>query len=200
MLPDELTPIRLGLRRGAVALVGIDYRSVGSFEPYREFAVIVPVASAGVGGIPTSLAGVGGYVVDLPVTTEPSRALGEEIWGFPKSVTDIETEMTPTRMRARVDADGRRDVDFRVDVQNATARRARERLTAFTHLDDHLTRVPVDLDAVIRVAGGGDGVRLARGKGRYAALLDDLALSPQVDARFVASDVTATIHPPEPAE
>jgi hypothetical protein len=181
-----------------VAVVGIDYRAVGGLDPYREFAVIVPVAPGGVAGVPTSLAGVGGYVVDLPVTTEPARALGDEIWGYPKSVTGIEVDPAPTALSVHVDADGRRDVELSVDVDGARARRIRQPLTSYAYLDDRLVRVPTDLDAEVRVARGGEGVRLARGHGRYASVLRDLGLGPRVYARFVASHATADFHPAEP--
>jgi hypothetical protein len=199
-LPAESMPVRLGPRSGAVALVGIDYRSVGTLDPYREFAVVVPVAPAGVAGVPTTLSGVGGYVADLPVTTASARALGTEIWGFPKSVTDIEIEGSPRALTTRVDDGGQRDVELSVDVDDAVARRVRRRLTAYAHLDDRLVRVPVDLDAEVRVTHTGEGVRLARGRGRYASALRDLGLDPRVYAQFVASHATAGIHPPEPVD
>ncbi|WP_318569211.1 acetoacetate decarboxylase family protein [Salinigranum marinum] len=197
-LPDDLTPIRLGPRRGAVAVVGIDYHAVGSLDPYREFAVVVPVADSGVAGVPATLSGVGGYVVDLPVTTEPARALGD-VWGFPKSVTDVDVEATPRTVDVAVADDGRPDVELSVDVGDAPARRFRRRLTAYAHLDGRLVRIPIDLDAEVRYARGGSGVRLGRGRGRYAAVLRDLGVDPRVYARFVASHATAEIHPPRDA-
>lgn len=198
-LPPDLTPVRLGPRRGAVTLVGIDYRSVGPLDPYREFAVVVPVASEGLAGVPTTLSGIGGYVVDLPVTTVPARALGVEVWGFPKSVTDIDVEGTPERFSVEVADADTPDVRLSLDVGDAGARRVRQRLTAFSHLDDRLVRIPFDIDAEVRIATHGDDVRLARGPGRYAAVLRDLGVRPQVYAQFVASHVTADIGAPEPA-
>ncbi|WP_380677545.1 acetoacetate decarboxylase family protein [Salinigranum sp. GCM10025319] len=206
LLPKDLTPVRLGPRSGAVATVGIDYRSVGGLDPYREFAVVVPVADEGLGGVPTTLSGVGGYVVDLPVTTDPARALGVEVWGFPKSVTGVKIEGTPRTFEVTVATGGetadesRPDVELSVDVGDAPARRVRRRLTSYAYLDDRLVRVPVDLDAEVRVARGGEGVRLGRGHGRYAAVLRDLEINPRVYARFVASHATAEIHPPERVE
>ncbi|WP_136590148.1 acetoacetate decarboxylase family protein [Salinigranum halophilum] len=196
-LPADLTPLRFGARRGAVTVVGIDYRAVGSLEPYREFAVVVPVAAAGVAGVPTSLDGIGGYVVDLPVTTAPARALGDELWGFPKSVADITLDGTPDSFSVSLFDAGNRDVELSVAPGPTRARRVRQRLTAFSHLDDRLVRTPVDLDAEARVATTGDGVSLARGHGRYAAVLRDLGVRPRVYAQFVASHAEATLHPPE---
>jgi hypothetical protein len=200
-LPDDFTPIRVGPRRGAVTVAGVDYVDVdaGALEPYGEFAVIVPVARDGFGGVPTSLSGVGGYVVDLPVTTEPARALGD-LWGFPKSVTEVDVEATPRTVTTRVDADGRPDVELTVDVGDAGARRLRQQLVAYTYLDDRLTRVPVDIDCQVRVSRDGRAVTLARGAGRYASVLTDLGLRPRVYAQFVASSLSATIHPPDPVD
>lgn len=197
-LPDAFTPVRVGPRRGAVALLGVDYVAVDvdALEPYRELAVVVPVAREGVGGVPTSLSGVGGYVVDLPVTTDAARALGD-LWGFPKSVTDVDVETTPRRVTTRVAADGRPDVELSVDVGDAGARRVRRRLTAYTYHDDRPARVPVDVDGLVRLSRDGRAVTLARGVGRYATLLADLGLRPAVDVQFVASHLSATVHPPE---
>jgi hypothetical protein len=197
-LPRELTPLRTGARRGAVAVVGIDYREVGTLEPYCEVAVVVPVARDGVAGLPTSLTGVGGYVVDLPVTTEPARALGDEVWGFPKSVSAIDVDGTPGEFSVALFDGDRRDVELSVAPGDGPARRVRQRLTAFAYLDDDLVGVPVGLDAEVRLSRTAEGVRLARGRGRYAAVLRDLGVRPRVYAQFVASHATAEIHPPEP--
>lgn len=196
-LPPDLTPLRVGARRGVVAVVGIDYRHVGTLDPYREVAVVVPVSTDGVAGVPTSLAGVGGYVVDLPVTTEPARALGDEVWGFPKSVTGIELDGTPRDLSVALSDADRRDVELTVAPGDVPARRVRQRLTAYTYLDDDLVAVPVDVDAEVRMSRTAEGVSLARGRGRYAAVLADLGLRPRVYAQFVASHATAEIHPPE---
>jgi hypothetical protein len=196
-LPPDLTPLRVGARRGAVAVVGIDYRRVGTLEPYREVAVVVPVSTDGVAGVPTSFAGLGGYVVDLPVTTEPARALGDEVWGFPKSVTGIELDGSPGDLSVTLTDAGARDVELAVAPGTARARRLRQRLTAFTYLGDDLVAVPVDLDAEVRFSQTAEGVSLARGRGRYATLLRDLGLRPRVYAQFVVSHATAEIHPPE---
>ncbi len=198
-LPRDLTPLRTGARRGAVAVVGIDYHEVGTLEPYREVAVVVPVARDGVAGVPTSLAGVGGYVVDLPVTTAPARALGE-VWGFPKSVTGVDVDAAPSEFSLTLFEGDHRDVELSVAPGDGPARRIRQRLTAFAYLNDELVGVPVDLDAEVRLSRTAEGVRLARGRGRYAAVLRDLGIRPRVHAQFVASHATAEIHPPEPTD
>ncbi|QLH79895.1 acetoacetate decarboxylase family protein [Halosimplex rubrum] len=92
-LPEGLTPVRLSPGRTAVTFLSVDYRRIGddAMAPYEEFGVLLAATPAD-GPVPELGAvrdGLGGYVAALPVTTEPARALGVEIWGYPKSVADI---------------------------------------------------------------------------------------------------------------
>ncbi|RLM56768.1 acetoacetate decarboxylase [Halobellus sp. Atlit-31R] len=94
LLPDSLAPIRMTPNRAGVTLLCVEYDRIGrrgEIEPYDEFGVLIP---ASVGSTPPPYAsilthGVSGYVWYLPVTTEPARALGVEIWGYPKEVAEI---------------------------------------------------------------------------------------------------------------
>ena len=99
-LPEGLSPVRLAPGRTTVTLVSVDYRRIGddAMTPYEEVGVLLPATPAA-GAVPElgalgreltgSTGALGGYVAALPVTTEPARALGVEIWGYPKSVADI---------------------------------------------------------------------------------------------------------------
>jgi hypothetical protein len=92
-LPEGLAPVRLSPGRTAVTFLSVDYRRIGddAMAPYEEFGVVLAATPAG-GAVPEFGAvreGVGGYVAALPVTTEPARALGVEVWGYPKSVAEI---------------------------------------------------------------------------------------------------------------
>lgn len=93
-LPDDLTPLRVAPGRTAVTLLSVDYRRIGddAMEPYREVCVAVavtPATDSESAPLAALRDGFGGYVAALPVTTEPARALGDEVWGYPKSVADI---------------------------------------------------------------------------------------------------------------
>lgn len=95
-LPDGLAPLRVAPRRTALTFLSVDYRRIGddAMDPYEEVGVLLAAApGSGPGSdIPVLAAlrgGVGGYVAALPVTTEPARALGEEIWGYPKRVAGV---------------------------------------------------------------------------------------------------------------
>ena len=99
-LPEGLSPVRLSPGHTVVTLLSVDYRRIGddAMTPYEEVGVLLPATPAA-GAVPElgalgreltgSTGALGGYVAALPVTTEPARALGVEIWGYPKSVAEI---------------------------------------------------------------------------------------------------------------
>jgi hypothetical protein len=112
-LPEGLAPVRLAPGRTAVTVLSVDYRRIGddAMAPYEEFGVLlaatpadgpVPELRALGRGLTGSAGTVGGYVAALPVTTEPARALGVEIWGYPKSVADIRITDRGDRRRTAV--------------------------------------------------------------------------------------------------
>ena len=93
-VPDGLAPLRVAPGRAAVTLLSVDYRRIGddAMDPYEEVCVAVAVAPATdspVSRVAALRDGFGGYVAALPVTTESARALGDEVWGYPKTVADI---------------------------------------------------------------------------------------------------------------
>ncbi|WP_436908776.1 acetoacetate decarboxylase family protein [Halosimplex marinum] len=112
-LPDSLAPVRLAPGRTAVTFLSVDYRRIGddAMAPYEEFGVLLAATPAGgpipeLGALRRGLAGppggLGDYVAALPVTTEPARALGAEIWGYPKSVADVRITDRGDRRRTAV--------------------------------------------------------------------------------------------------
>jgi hypothetical protein len=110
-LPSSLSPVRISPYTGTVLFLTIEYHSVdrGAFEPYTEFGVLIPATRASATTVPFLSrfpGGVGGYVWYLPVTTESSRALGDEIWDYPKVVADIDITDTGSRRRTSVTIDG----------------------------------------------------------------------------------------------
>lgn len=110
LLPPPLSPVRLGPTTASVAFLSVEYHSVdgGTIEPYNEFGVLVPtIRESSRTGFGSWLpGGIGGYVWYLPITTEPARALGVEIWGYPKVCGEIEITETSSRRRTAVSVDG----------------------------------------------------------------------------------------------
>jgi hypothetical protein len=112
-LPAGLAPVRLAPGRTAVTFLSVDYRRIGdgAMAPYEEVGVFLAATPADgpvpeLGSLRRGLAGsagaLGGYVAALPVTTEPARALGAEIWGYPKSVADVRITDRGDRRRTAV--------------------------------------------------------------------------------------------------
>ncbi len=112
-LPEELAPVRVALGRTAVTFLSVDYRRIGddAMAPYEEVGVLLAATPADGPrqefaalrrGLAGSTGALGGYVAALPVTTEPARALGAEIWGYPKSVASVRITDRGDRRRTAV--------------------------------------------------------------------------------------------------
>lgn len=193
-VPDALTPIRLGPRTGAVTLAGVGYREVAGFEPYDEFAAVVPATRRSVRGIPLPGRGFGGYVHALPVTTAASRTMGREIWGFPKHLAGIDVDVDPGRGRAVVEIESELAVELAVTTD--WERSTDGNLDSYSVLDGRLCRTRFDLDAAVGVGIGGGGARFTTGPADTTPGLRELGLRSRVLGRFVAPDVRAAVHPP----
>lgn len=119
LLPDGLTPIRLTPGRAGVTFLCVEYHRIGrrgEIEPYNEFGVLVP-ATAGSGPPPYASIlthGVSGYVWYLPVTTEPAKALGVDVWGYPKDVGDITHVDRGSERRTTVTVNDQRVIDITI--------------------------------------------------------------------------------------
>jgi hypothetical protein len=204
--PDGLAPLPVAPRHGAVLLFGAAYRTVGALDPYHEFGAAVPVLVRDGGARPPRR--LAGHVHLLPVSTREGRALGVDVWGFPKTVADVAVRRASDRTTVlvrdgtagdRVDGDGadrrRRGVDAAdppdaPDVEFSVGLGGRRRafsgtLDASTTLRDRLVRVPTRLEADVVVGlGGGGRVRLALGRGPTAEGLRALDLRGIVLGRF----------------
>ncbi len=183
ILPDGLSSLAVAPSVGCVALVGIQYHRVGGgssragaaaeererepgLEPYDEFAVIVPAVHGGRTDLPVaqlSAGEIGGYVHWLPVTTDPSVALGRELWGYPKERADITVTDGPNGIRAVVGG-GRYGEREAVRLEVAHPRSApRQRdwtMTSYTTVDGDLLRTPVRIEGDVALGLGVAGTRL----------------------------------------
>lgn len=117
LLSDPLRPIRTAAGRAGVTLLCVEYHRIGrgsGIDRYNEFGIVVPAVPGSRSPFPSVSAltrGAGGYVWYLPVTTEPARALGVDIWGYPKEIAAIRHEDRGGRRRTSVSVDGRRVID-----------------------------------------------------------------------------------------
>lgn len=187
LLPEGLRPIRVPGGNAAVAFLSVEYHRIGdgAIDPYDEFAVVLPAVPDSMGSFP-SLAtlnrALGGYVWYLPVTTEPAKALGVDVWGFPKTVADVTPEDNGSRRRTTVTVDGERFVTFKVARPPSLS--ARITSYAYVRKDGELQCVPSEVDAEMGVWPFSEKVSIAFGDHHRAEPLRELDISGRALARL----------------
>jgi hypothetical protein len=201
VLPDGLSSLAIGPRVGCVALVGIQYHRVGrdaEFEPYDEFAAIVPTVrgSETSRGLSRLLDGeFGGYVHWLPVTTDASVALGRELWGYPKERAQITVTDGPRGLRAVVGNPDESGEAIRLEVsrpRTGLSLRGAE-LSSFTVRGGDLVRARMQLRGEVSVGPPiGTSLEVAPG------LASELGLWRRPLARLYGSRVRARLGRGEP--
>ncbi|RBI64536.1 acetoacetate decarboxylase [halophilic archaeon] len=202
LLPEGLVPIRTAPGRAAVTFLCVEYRRIGAGEiaPYDEFGVLLPAVRGSTGTVPLASAlrgGAGGYVWYLPVTTEPGRALGVDVWGYPKAVGDVTFDDDGTRRRTTVTVDGKRLLTVEIDRPPTFG--ARLSASSFTVKDGTLLRAP--LEFVGDVGGWPFSRRASYALGDHprAERLRRLDLGSRALVRF-AADGEFTIRPGRPVD
>ncbi|KAA9399348.1 acetoacetate decarboxylase [Haloarcula sp. CBA1130] len=186
LLPAGLTPVRATARRAAVVLLCVEYHRIGddAMAPYDEFAVMIP-ATPGEWQpplIPLLTRGAGSYVWSLPVTTEPARALGDEIWGYPKTVADITHRDDATRRETTVVEDGDHVATVGIDWPRTWERR--ERIESYAVREGRLERTPVEFQGKLGVAPLSGRVDVDLGDHERADTLRSLELGSRSLLRF----------------
>jgi len=151
LLPDSLRPVRVTPTRAAVAVLAVEYHRIGAdaVAPYDELAVAL--AATPRRSTPQALAtgDVGGYVHTLPVTHAAARALGVEVWGFPKTVARI-AHHDDGRRRTTSVVDG--DHLLTLAVSRPRTVPASLRTTSYAVDDGRLDRIPVEITGRVGVA------------------------------------------------
>lgn len=144
----------------------VRYDRVGddTISPYDEVGVLFPAVEAGMRTFPyLSLfrRPVSGYVHTLPVTTEPARAFGVDVWGYPKLVATIDVTDEERTRRATVTTE--EGTLLSVSIRRPRTVPARLSGYNFTVMEDELRREPTKLRG--RVGGwfGGDEASLSFG-------------------------------------
>ena len=185
-LPDGLSSLAIAPGVGCVALVGIQYHHVGGggsarsetaaerregeigLEPYDEFAVIVPAVRGSRTNLPLArLANgeIGGYVHWLPVTTDPSVALGRELWGYPKERAAVTVTDGPDGIRVVVGGGryGEREaVRLEVARPRGDPHQRDWTMASYTTIGGDLLRTPARIEGEVALGlGPSVGTRLA---------------------------------------
>jgi hypothetical protein len=195
--PGGLTPVRVGPGAALVTLGAVAYETVGDLEPYDEFAVVVPVTQRALDGVPLPENHFGGWVHWLPVTTDAGRRLGTDVWGYPKTLADVDITDDGGHRRCRVAVDGEHVLTL--SVRRGFTLGTDVTASSYTELDGDLTRVPVGIRGQFGVRPLDGGVSVTLGSHERARELRDLGvgdrlLGRQVLGSFWGSDVRATVH------
>jgi hypothetical protein len=187
-LPDRLTPLTVTpTGKAAITLLSVHYRSVDidGMEPYNEFAVIIPAAheqSTTVPYLSALMNATNGYVWFMPVTTEPARAFGVDIWGFPKVIGDITHRETGSGRETTVSIDGEQFITFEAEYPPSIQRR--DDGSAYTVKDDRLLRVPSEVDAAVGLWPMSSEISVSFGEHPKAKPFRSLDLGPRALARL----------------
>jgi hypothetical protein len=188
LLPTGLDPVRVLPGRAAVAFLCVEYHRIGSgsVEPYDEFGIVVPAVHAvGVPPVVSAvLGGPSGYVCYLPVTTEAGRALGAEVWGYPKEVGDVTIEDDGSRRRATVTVGGDHLATVELDRPRTIERH--QTTYSYTFDDGTLRRQPLELRGEAGAWPLSDRVSITLGDHPQAERLREFDLGDRALVRFSA--------------
>ena len=201
LLPRELQPVRATpTGKAAVTFLSVEYRHIGvdGIDSYDEFGVVFPAVRRSTPTVPYLSAlyrSMRGYVWSLPVTTEPAKALGVDIWGYPKFVADTTHKEDDSRRRTTVSVDDDRLVTLQVDRSPSV--QVRDEGYNYTVSDDELLRIPVDVDAELGGWPLGGGVSLSLGSHPRVEPLKNLDISERALGRL-SLDGEVRFHTGEP--
>ncbi|WP_324666007.1 acetoacetate decarboxylase family protein [Haloarcula sediminis] len=199
LLPDGLAPLRVTTERGVVAVMAVEYHRIGddAMSPYDELAVVLAATPREKARplVPLATGDYGGYVHSLPVTTEPARALGDEVWGLPKTVARISHHDEGGRRTTSVVEDG--DHVLTVDIVRPRSWPASLETTSYAVRDGRLEGFTVDVDGRFGVRPLSRDFEVLVGTHDRSASLRSLNLGDRAIARF-AFEGTVTYGVGEP--
>ena len=113
-LPDGLVPVRLPRGRGVVAVMMVDYvdNPLGDYDEGVVAYAAMPAGTGPAGAIGTLGALLrgryGAWIAHMPVSQAFTREAGETIWGYPKTVDDLELHHTASPAMLTWSRDGER--------------------------------------------------------------------------------------------
>jgi len=197
LLPEQLSPIRATRNRAAVTLLCVDYDRIGhdsGITPYNEFGVLIPAVHDETRTLPyvsVFSRGVSGYVWHLPVTSEPAKALGVDIWGYPKEVADITHDDDGSTRHTSVHIDGEHLID--VTVERPPMFTQSDTSVSYTTKDESVLCENLELNGEIGLWPYSSNISFRLGDHPRAQRLEELDLSNRALMRF-AADTEFVIH------
>ena len=190
LAPEGFEVVESEPGRAQFALALVDYR-VNDLGAYHEVGTILFVRPVGGGED-------GNFITHLPVDQEFTCVAGNQIWGFPKSVEQIDVTQTEDTSRWVLTMDGELVLDITVP-RGGTDEMPPLPMTSYTLLDGkpHATRFTQG--GTGSGMGFGEGVSLTLGTHPIAKELESLGLP---EAKVVVTTWTekmqATFEEPQP--
>jgi hypothetical protein len=203
LLPEGLRPVHATPAHAAVTFQCVEYHRVGrrgEIEPYNEFGVLVPAVHGNARTIPyvsVFTRGLTGYVWYLPVTSEPAKALGVDIWGYPKEVGTIDHEDEGSTRHTSVTVDGQELIELSIERPPTIS--WSDTGVSYTYYDETLLREQLEFDGKMGVWPYSKRFSCQLGDHPRARRLRELGLGDRALLRF-AADTEFCIHEGRPVE
>jgi hypothetical protein len=208
LLPStKLKPMMILPGKAIVTLGAIEYRRMADVSAYNEFVVSVPVQYEPVLNIPglpllfhpllslQRYRNGGIYIHRLPVTTREACEAGIEVWGYPKSVVEIDFEETDQFRRARLRA-GEND-EISLEVAKAPTKVRSVDFYTYSVKGGALLRTLVQTKGDYGISYSLGGASCTLGTGPMADELRALGLGTLAFGRVYSPALQSLVHPGE---
>lgn len=202
LLPETLQAVRLTPTRSAVLLLSVEYHRIGDgeIEPYNEVGIMIPTVPESASTLPVVSGlsrALGGYVWQLPVTTAPGCTLGREIWGYPKSVAEIDISTTDRITQTTLAVDGEHVLSLA--VERPPTRPVTLSTASYTMANGECCRTGLEFDGQLGMRPLSRRVDWELGSHPWAETLASLALGSRALARF-GGECLFRIGQPQPVD
>ena len=143
-LPKDLKPVSVPGGRGMVIFASYHYGQIHEMPGYNEVLVMVPVLhkSLSVPLIPplvNGYPGMGYYILALPMTNLENQLRGQQFWGLPKRLHEVEIIDGKRDSLTRIQSNGELDFEFRI-AHGGNVKRQERRNSIYSVKDDQLIR------------------------------------------------------------
>ncbi len=205
LLPSgKLHPILVLPGMTLLQIGAFEYREIRGVAPYNELSISIPVQYEPVANYPgmpiihfpffapEKYSRLGVYVHRLPVTTQEGYTFGVDIWGFPKSVTEISFEETAKHRRCTLRSSGRDSV--MLEVRKMSTRHRKIGYHCYTVKDRKLVRTPVQTEGDYGISRIPGGARYELGSGPLADELRYLEMGSVALHRVYAPRLKSSLH------
>ncbi len=166
---DAFEVVEMAPGQAQLILGFVDYRD-NDLGDYNEVMIIVFVKPKG-----TSIEAQGTFIYKLPVNQSFTCEAGATIWGFPKTVEQIDIDYEDNRVTCKLVMDGQHLFTLTLPRVADAPETPDLEMTTYTYLDGPCA-VPFSSGGTTAVVPGGDGVLLQLGSHPIAEELRRLGL------------------------